>query len=113
MNQAHLPVEIRADKIAVLSLIPNPSKPRGGVVVHHRARAPDLFLQIREPHATRSQPKRLCERTRRTFSRRALQSERSNAQQNGDRCLGSKHVFSSTSGRGPVESGGWGEWALV
>ena len=36
MNQAHLPVEIRADKIAVLSLIPNPSKPRGGVVVLDR-----------------------------------------------------------------------------
>ena len=36
MNQAPLPVEIRADKIAVLSLIPNPSKPRGGVVVLDR-----------------------------------------------------------------------------
>jgi 3-hydroxyacyl-CoA dehydrogenase/enoyl-CoA hydratase/3-hydroxybutyryl-CoA epimerase len=36
MNETLLPFEIRADKIAVLSLIPNPSKPRGGVVVLDR-----------------------------------------------------------------------------
>ena len=36
MNETPLPFEIRADNIAVLSLIPNPSKPRGGVVVLDR-----------------------------------------------------------------------------
>ena len=36
MSETPLPFEIRADNIAVLSLIPNPSKPRGGVVVLDR-----------------------------------------------------------------------------
>ncbi len=36
MIQTPLPIEIRADNIAVLSLVPNPSKPRGGVVVLDR-----------------------------------------------------------------------------
>ncbi|MCE9619699.1 MAG: enoyl-CoA hydratase/isomerase family protein [Planctomycetes bacterium] len=36
MDQTPLPVEIRPDQIAVLSLIPNPAKPRGGVVVLDR-----------------------------------------------------------------------------
>ncbi|MSR33464.1 MAG: enoyl-CoA hydratase/isomerase family protein [Phycisphaerales bacterium] len=36
MSEPALPIEIRADNIAVLSLIPNPKKPRGGVVVLDR-----------------------------------------------------------------------------
>ena len=48
MNQAPLPVEIRADKIAVLSLIPNPSKPRGGVVVLDRWLIDSLDAALRQ-----------------------------------------------------------------
>ena len=36
MSDSPLPIQIRADNIAVLSLIPNPNKPRGGVVVLDR-----------------------------------------------------------------------------
>ena len=36
MIESALPIQIRADNIAVLSLIPNPNKPRGGVVVLDR-----------------------------------------------------------------------------
>ena len=36
MIESTLPIQIRADNIAVLSLIPNPNKPRGGVVVLDR-----------------------------------------------------------------------------
>jgi len=48
MSDSPLPIQIRADNIAVLSLIPNPNKPRGGVVVLDRWLIDSLDATLRQ-----------------------------------------------------------------
>ena len=48
MSDSPLPIQIRADNIAVLSLIPNPNKPRGGVVVLDRWLIDSLDAALRQ-----------------------------------------------------------------
>ena len=48
MIESALPIQIRADNIAVLSLIPNPNKPRGGVVVLDRWLIDSLDAALRQ-----------------------------------------------------------------
>ena len=48
MIESTLPIQIRADNIAVLSLIPNPNKPRGGVVVLDRWLIDSLDATLRQ-----------------------------------------------------------------
>ena len=48
MIESALPIQIRADNIAVLSLIPNPNKPRGGVVVLDRWLIDSLDATLRQ-----------------------------------------------------------------
>ena len=48
MGDSPLPIQIRADNIAVLSLIPNPNKPRGGVVVLDRWLIDSLDAALRQ-----------------------------------------------------------------
>jgi enoyl-CoA hydratase/carnithine racemase len=48
MGDSPLPIQIRADNIAVLSLIPNPNKPRGGVVVLDRWLIDSLDATLRQ-----------------------------------------------------------------
>ena len=48
MSDSALPIQIRADNIAVLSLIPNPNKPRGGVVVLDRWLIDSLDAALRQ-----------------------------------------------------------------